>query len=70
MLFLKEQLGGAGWSDEQDLPPPLPGLFGEVGPLVDDWENYLRGLAEELDQQRDSKHPSQEEKQFFQVWLP
>ncbi|XP_046883075.1 serine protease 56 [Hypomesus transpacificus] len=67
LASLAEQLGGAGWSDEQDLPPPLPGLFGEVGPLVDDWENYLRGLAEELDQQRDSKHPSQEEKQFFQA---
>ncbi|CAB1326678.1 unnamed protein product, partial [Coregonus sp. 'balchen'] len=28
-----------------------PGLFQKVGPLVADWENYLRGIAEELDTQ-------------------
>ena len=46
MLFLAEQLGGAVRpAERQRLQPPA--LFGEVGPLLDDWEKYLTGLAED-----------------------
>ena len=55
VLFLAEQLGGAVRPAEQQqqqqqrLQPAAssPALFGEVGPLLDDWEKYLTGLAED-----------------------
>ncbi|KAI7809418.1 serine protease 56 [Triplophysa rosa] len=46
----------------------LPALFQKVGPLVDHWENYLRDIAEDLDQQnnlKNSKELSQEEQLFI-----
>lgn len=47
-----------------------PALFREVGPLVDDWEKYLRDLAEDLDEwDNSSTPPRQEDKLFLQVEL-
>ncbi|XP_051554166.1 uncharacterized protein LOC127441053 [Myxocyprinus asiaticus] len=44
----------------------LPAIFQEVGPLVDDWERYLRGIAEDLDQQKELKNSElSQEKQLF-----
>jgi len=43
-----------------------------VGPLVDDWESYLRGIAEDLDQHKelkDSNNLSQEQQLFTPVIL-
>ncbi|XP_031710957.1 uncharacterized protein prss56 isoform X1 [Anarrhichthys ocellatus] len=48
---IKEQLGGAVVPTEQGPSPVPPALFREVGPSVDDWEKYLRGMAEDLDKQ-------------------
>ncbi|XP_035025707.1 serine protease 56 isoform X1 [Hippoglossus stenolepis] len=48
---IEEQLGGAVVPEEQGPSPLPPALFKEVGPLVDDWENYLRTMAEDLDKQ-------------------
>ena len=54
VLLLAEQLGGAVRPAEQQQQQRLqpaassPALFGEVGPLLDDWEKYLTGLAEDL----------------------
>ncbi|CAB1443040.1 unnamed protein product [Pleuronectes platessa] len=48
---IEEQLGGAVVPEEQGPSPLPPALFKEVGPLVDDWENYLRSMAEDLDKQ-------------------
>ncbi|MBN3325560.1 PRS56 protease, partial [Atractosteus spatula] len=45
-------------------------LFKEVGPLVEDWAEYLRGIAEDLDNQtnhKDHKSPHQEKTLFLQV---
>lgn len=56
-IILKEQVG-------------LPALFQQVGPLVDDWESYLRGIAEDLDQHKElknSKNLSQEQQLFTPV---
>ncbi|KAJ8011588.1 hypothetical protein DPEC_G00059810 [Dallia pectoralis] len=53
-----------------------PGLFQKIGPLVADWENYLRAFAEELETQTQrktdertgiSKPLSQEDHFFFQA---
>ncbi|XP_061100017.1 serine protease 56 [Conger conger] len=46
-----------------------PPLFEEVGPLVDDWANYLRGIAEDLDRSatdQDHKPLPQEKRLFLQ----
>ncbi|XP_065118186.2 uncharacterized protein [Paramisgurnus dabryanus] len=45
----------------------LPALFERVGPLVDDWESYLRDIAEDLDQQKEQQNLDQlsEEEQLF-----
>ncbi|CAL8345446.1 unnamed protein product [Merluccius merluccius] len=54
------QLGGAVRpAEQQSLQPPAssPALFGEVGPLLDDWEKYLTGLAEDL-AEKHTDHPS------------
>ncbi|XP_028972939.1 uncharacterized protein prss56 [Esox lucius] len=64
-----EQVGGAIRSRSEDTGP---GLFQKIGPLVADWENYLRGIAEELDTQTHkktgiSKPLSQEDHLFFQT---
>ncbi|XP_074545134.1 uncharacterized protein prss56 isoform X2 [Halichoeres trimaculatus] len=48
---VKEQLGGAVGPTGQDPSPTLPALFRDVGPSVEDWEKYLRGMAEDLDNQ-------------------
>lgn len=73
VLFVKEQVGGTVRSGSAETGP---GLFQKVGPLVADWENYLRGIAEELDTQthgqtdgqtHDSKPLSQEGSIFLQV---
>lgn len=50
-LLLAEQLGGAVAPEAQGAFPSSPALFKEVGPLVDDWERYLRSLAEDMDKQ-------------------
>ncbi|KAM9458118.1 serine protease 56-like [Salvelinus alpinus] len=72
-----EQVGGTVRSGSVETGP---GLFQKVGPLVADWENYLRGIAEELDTQthgqtegqtdgqtHDSKPLSQEGSLFLQA---
>ncbi|XP_029929901.1 serine protease 56 [Myripristis murdjan] len=46
-----ELFGGAVLQEEQGPPPVPPALFRGVGPLVDDWEKYLRSLGEDLDKQ-------------------
>ncbi|XP_076601722.1 uncharacterized protein prss56 [Chaetodon auriga] len=48
---IEEQLGGAVVPTEQGPSPVPPALFREVGPSVDDWEKYLRNMAEDLDKQ-------------------
>ncbi|KAK5859896.1 hypothetical protein PBY51_021415 [Eleginops maclovinus] len=52
---IKEQLGGAVVPMQQGLSPVPPSLFREVGPSVDDWEKYLRNIAEDLDKQQNDK---------------
>ncbi|TRY69733.1 hypothetical protein DNTS_035415 [Danionella cerebrum] len=42
-----------------------PSVFQEVGPLVNDWENYLQNLAEDLDQHRALENSK--EQQLFTV---
>ncbi|XP_058495473.1 serine protease 56 [Solea solea] len=49
---IEEQLGGAVEPEEQGPSPVPPALFEEVGPLVDDWEKYLKNMAEDLDKQQ------------------
>lgn len=51
VLLLAEQLGGAVVPTEQGPSPVPPVLFREVGPSVDDWEKYLKDMAEDPDQQ-------------------
>ncbi|XP_022057834.1 uncharacterized protein prss56 [Acanthochromis polyacanthus] len=48
---IKEQLGGAVVPAEQSASPAPPPLFRDVGPLVDDWEKYLRNMADDMDKQ-------------------
>lgn len=55
-IILKEQVG-------------QPALFQQVGPLVDDWESYLTGIAEDLDQHKELKN-SQELSQEQQLFTP
>lgn len=71
-LLLAEQLGGAVVPEEQGPSPSPPALFEEVGPLVADWEKYLRNMAEELDKQHtdtstDISSTSREYNIFLQV---
>ncbi|XP_026098966.1 uncharacterized protein LOC113070025 isoform X1 [Carassius auratus] len=46
-----------------------PALFQQVGPLVDDWESYLTGIAEDLDLHKELKN-SQELSQEQQLFTP
>nr|XP_046213686.1 serine protease 56 [Oncorhynchus gorbuscha] len=63
-----EQVWGAVRSGSEETGP---GLFQKVGPLVADWENYLRGIAVELDTQTHGSKPlSQEESLFLQAEDP
>ncbi|XP_035803436.2 uncharacterized protein prss56 [Amphiprion ocellaris] len=48
---IKGQLGGAVVPAEQSPSPAPPALFRDVGPLVDDWEKYLRNMADDMDKQ-------------------
>lgn len=74
VLLHAEQLDGAVGPEEQG-PSTVPlGLFQEVGPLVDDWEKYLKDLAESLDKQNtdtsvdiSSTHRRKEDDIFLQV---
>ncbi|XP_034558805.1 uncharacterized protein prss56 [Notolabrus celidotus] len=54
---IKEQLGGTVGPTGQGPSPTLPALFRDVGPSVDDWEKYLRGMAEDLDHQQSDTFP-------------
>lgn len=67
LSLLAEQLGGAVVPEEQSPSPLVPALFKEVGPLVDDWEKYLRNMAEDLDQQHTDVSSRQEHNIFLQV---
>ena len=72
VLFPAEQPGGAAGSEERRPTPALPALFKEVGPLVEDWEKYLKGLADNLDQRPAHSNPPStplrpEESLFLQV---
>ncbi|GAA6234798.1 serine protease 56, partial [Lates japonicus] len=68
---IEEQLGGAVVPEEQGPSPVPPALFKEVGPLVDDWEKYLRKVAEDLDKQHTdistdvSSTPTRQEHNIF-----
>lgn len=60
--------------EEQGPSPVPPALFKEVGPLVDDWEKYLKKVAEDLDKQHtdistdvSSTPTRQEQNMFLQV---
>ncbi|XP_076000850.1 serine protease 56 [Genypterus blacodes] len=60
-----EQLDGALFPGKQGPSPDPPALFREVGPLVDDWEKYLRDLAEDLDESDNSSTPPRQEDKLF-----
>ncbi|XP_056149875.1 serine protease 56 [Lampris incognitus] len=65
-----EQLGGAVWPKEQGPPPTPPAFFREVGPSVDDWEKYLKRLADNLDEKHTSTPSTplrQEDSLFLQA---
>ncbi|XP_040911120.1 serine protease 56 [Toxotes jaculatrix] len=68
---IEEQLGGAVVPEEQGPAPVPPALFKEVGPLVEDWEKYLRNMAEDLDKQHTdtstdiSSTPTRQEHDIF-----
>ncbi|XP_032388169.1 uncharacterized protein prss56 isoform X1 [Etheostoma spectabile] len=69
---IEEQLGGAVVPTDQGPSPVPPALFREVGPSVDDWEKYLRNMAEDLDTQHTSTDISststrQEDNLFLQT---
>ncbi|XP_037644331.1 uncharacterized protein prss56 [Sebastes umbrosus] len=70
----EEQLGGAVVPTEQALSPVARALFREVGPSVDDWEKYLRNMAEDLNRRHTDTSPDvsstptrQEDKLFTQT---
>ncbi|CAG5896776.1 unnamed protein product [Menidia menidia] len=48
---IKEQLGGAVRPAELGASRGQPDLFRDIGPLLDDWEKYLRNMADEMDNQ-------------------
>lgn len=56
---------------EEGPSPARPALFREVGPSVDDWEKYLRNMAEDLDKQHAdtsldiSSAPTRQENHLF-----
>ncbi|XP_030607411.1 uncharacterized protein prss56 [Archocentrus centrarchus] len=69
-----EKLGGAAVPAEQCPPPVPPVLFRDVGASVDDWEKYLRNMADDMDKQNpdtftdiSSKPKRQEDKLFLQT---
>ncbi|KAG8014117.1 Serine protease 56 [Nibea albiflora] len=68
---IEEQLGGAVVPTEEGPSPARPALFREVGPSVDDWEKYLRNMAEDLDKQHTdtsldiSSAPTRQENHLF-----
>ncbi|TKS79927.1 Serine protease 56 [Collichthys lucidus] len=68
---IEEQLGGAVVPTEEGPSPARPALFREVGPSVDDWEEYLRNMAEDLDKQHTdasldiSSAPTRQENHLF-----
>ncbi|KAL4635958.1 hypothetical protein GN956_G13138 [Arapaima gigas] len=67
-LDLAEQVGVTVSPEVVDLHPAS--LFGEVGPLVADWADYLRAIAEDLDQPQGAakvSSPSDEKNLFLQV---
>lgn len=72
-LLLAEQLGGAVVPTEQGPSPAPPSLFREVGPSVDEWEKYLRNMAEDLEKSHTDKPTDissstrQEDNIFLQV---
>lgn len=72
ILLLAEQLGGAVVSEEQGPSPDPPAVFRGVGPLVDDWEKYLKSIAEDMDKHISMNIPStatrQVENLFMQVY--
>ncbi|CAL8312552.1 unnamed protein product [Gadus morhua 'NCC'] len=77
LLQTAGQLGGAVRPAEQQRLRPAaasPALFGEVGPLLDDWEKYLTALAEEHTDQTSADIPSaslaQENSLFVQAEEP
>lgn len=50
--YVAEQLGGAMVQAEEQSPSPVPpALFRDVGPAVDDWETYLKNMADDMDKQ-------------------
>ncbi|KAF3699285.1 Serine protease 56 [Channa argus] len=51
LLQVEEQLGGAVVPEEPGASPLPPALFKGVGPWIDDWEKYLRDMAEDMDKQ-------------------
>nr|XP_057922807.1 serine protease 56 isoform X2 [Doryrhamphus excisus] len=69
LMQIKEQLGGAVTPEEHGPPPLPPALFRELGPLVEDWENYLVNMAEDMENQLNDTDtsPKQEEKLFSQA---
>ncbi|MEQ2211590.1 hypothetical protein XENOCAPTIV_008502, partial [Xenoophorus captivus] len=77
---IKEQLGGAVIPEDQakqDLSHAPPALFRHVGPSVDEWEEYLRNIADDIDEHHQtgitdisSITKTNEEKLFLQVFTP
>ncbi|KAL3988420.1 interferon regulatory factor 3 [Sarotherodon galilaeus] len=71
---IEEQLGGAVVPAEEGPSPVPPALFTDVGALVDDWEKYLRSMADDVDEQNpdtstdiSSKTRRQEDNLFLQT---
>ncbi|XP_041848244.1 serine protease 56 [Melanotaenia boesemani] len=54
---IKEQLGGAVMPAKQGPSHAPPALFRDVGPSVDDWEKYLRNMADDMDKQHTDVFP-------------
>ncbi|XP_054888695.1 uncharacterized protein prss56 [Poeciliopsis prolifica] len=68
---IKEQLGGAVIPAAQDPPHAPPSLFRHVGPSVDEWEEYLRNMADDMDKKHqtgvtDTSTPKSDEENIFQ----
>ncbi|KAG7214710.1 hypothetical protein INR49_010602 [Caranx melampygus] len=66
---IEEQLGGAVVPEEQSPSSLAPALFKEVGPLVDDWEKYLRNMAEDLDKQHTDTSTDMSSRQEHNIFL-
>lgn len=70
LSLLAEQLDGAVTPAEQGLPQAL---FRDVGPSVDDWEEYLRDTADDMEKHHkvstdiSSKTKQNEDNLFLQV---